>query len=383
MCRISELLLGFTLILLLIPHPVTAQGDNLLLNPGFDSGLTPIAGGAVPTHWAMWGDATSDKESLSALVRSAPYSWRLRKEYGVFTGGGYQTVNVQPGATYRFSIFAMIWTCNDTEFACRNESGTFSDISSGGRVRIGVDPIGGTNPFAGSVQWGGFRSPFTWGAFEYLSIDTVATGATMTVFTYYTADQTMRWHDVFWDDASLVMIAPPPGGGSSDGGSGTTSTQPPQITAVPVVADSQNRPDGSAVHIVQPGQSLWTISRAYDVPLNTLRQWNGLTDSSVIHPGDEIIVRQATSIVPAAAATVTPITAVATATITPFATVIAQVSTPTIAVVRVAPNTADKAEDETLRTGAILLALVVIIGGIITIGGVVVIMGMIIFRPRT
>lgn len=43
-------------------------------------------------------------------------------------------------------------------------------------------------------------------------------------------------------------------------------------------------------HRVRTGESLWTISRRYDVSMNQLRTWNGLGGRSVIHPGQRLRV---------------------------------------------------------------------------------------------
>ncbi|HEU5209767.1 MAG TPA: LysM peptidoglycan-binding domain-containing protein [Longimicrobiales bacterium] len=43
-------------------------------------------------------------------------------------------------------------------------------------------------------------------------------------------------------------------------------------------------------HQVRRGESLWTIARRYDVSMNQLRAWNGLSGRSVIHPGQKLRV---------------------------------------------------------------------------------------------
>lgn len=367
---------------IMTPAPAAAapnRQQNLLQNPNFDAGVAPQAGipGAVPIGWAAYGDfSESDKEELGALTRSAPYSWRLRKEYGKFTGGGYQTVAAQSGATYRFTIYALIWTCNDLEFACRNAEGTYSDTTSGGAVRVGIDPSGGTNPWAGSVVWSGFAAPFTWGSFAALSVEAKAAANQVTVFTYYTASQDMRWHDVFWDDASLVMTAAAGGnsGGTTNGGNNNSNnnTPRPQATAAPVSQESQTRPDGSQVHMVRPGQYLSTIAQAYNLTLNQLLALNpNLSASSIIRPGDEIIVKAATS-----KPTATPTTSLAQATVTPlvFPTALAQASTltPTLAVVQVEQgDNAASPRDDATRSLVMVLAVGVITTGVVVMGGMV------------
>lgn len=69
---------------------------------------------------------------------------------------------------------------------------------------------------------------------------------------------------------------------------GTPVTVAPPV--VPVAVTSTPNPDGRVVHIVQSGQTLWTIAAVYGVSLEELRALNGLSDDW-IQPGQEIIVR--------------------------------------------------------------------------------------------
>lgn len=62
------------------------------------------------------------------------------------------------------------------------------------------------------------------------------------------------------------------------------------IPAVPVVQATPHE-DGSVIHIIRSGQALWTVSVVYDVPLETILELNGLSESAWIQPGDEIIVK--------------------------------------------------------------------------------------------
>jgi rare lipoprotein A len=45
------------------------------------------------------------------------------------------------------------------------------------------------------------------------------------------------------------------------------------------------------VYVVKSGDSLYRIADKYNVHLYQIREWNGLGNSSFLHPGDEIIVK--------------------------------------------------------------------------------------------
>ena len=61
-------------------------------------------------------------------------------------------------------------------------------------------------------------------------------------------------------------------------------------TTTPAPDDGPADPGDGVVHIVQPGQTLWRIARAYDVPLDTLAETNGIDDPSRVEVGTPIFV---------------------------------------------------------------------------------------------
>lgn len=373
-----------------------AQG-NLLQSPGFE-GAYPGSGaisGGVPAGWQVWGNfQESNHENLPTLVRSGAYSWRLRS-YGaspiIPTGGGYQTVSAQAGATYRFSIHALVWTCNDAENQCRTGEGIHSDETSGAWVRIGIDPSGGTNPNSGAIQWSVGISPFvsgvgnSWTQFQPISVEARASAGQITVFTQFAAGTGMRFNDVFFDDATLVAVSAPADGGSSGG-----NPAPAPPTAAPVVPNAQARPDGSQVHTVQAGQTLSSIALAYGTTVTALRQMNGMgPNDSLIFPGQALIVRAA----PATATpppTWTPFPTIpASITITPLPTVAAFASTPVtsdpvVVPVEPAAQAVDEGGDDNDSARNLVLILAVVVMGVaaITVGGFMAVALFFMFRRR-
>ena len=71
-----------------------------------------------------------------------------------------------------------------------------------------------------------------------------------------------------------------------------TTPVPTQPRVSPLNTATPN-PDGSIIHVVQEGQALWNIATGYGLSLQELYNLNGLTEGSVIHPGDTLVIRAA------------------------------------------------------------------------------------------
>ncbi len=110
------------------------------------------------------------------------------------------------------------------------------------------------------------------------------------------------------------------------GGVSAHSTVPAGAISGPVgpapVVRSTPDADGTIVHVVQSGQTLWTIAAVYGVELSELLKESGLAENAVLHPGDLVVVHRglpvtstvAGSSVPTNASSATLATRVATRT---------------------------------------------------------------------
>jgi membrane-bound lytic murein transglycosylase D len=94
------------------------------------------------------------------------------------------------------------------------------------------------------------------------------------------SDDLIRWNGL--DRRALVRpgdrlaLGPPTGAG----GAGPQAQRP---------SPSRGAAAGR-VHVVRPGDSLWSIARQYGVPLASLLERNGLEASSILRPGDRLTV---------------------------------------------------------------------------------------------
>lgn len=133
--------------------------------------------------------------------------------------------------------------------------------------------------------------------------------------------------------------------------------------AVPV-QKATAMPDGSVIHEVQPGQTLWTIAAVYGVDLSTLRQLNKLAVGALIHTGDKIVVQPSWTPTASAAPSTTS-TPRPTATTTPYPTQTLAPPTPTIT-----PTPSVRLPQFHISTQSTSFYLIVAGGLLIALGGI-------------
>jgi LysM repeat protein len=95
-----------------------------------------------------------------------------------------------------------------------------------------------------------------------------------------------------------------------DPGNVTLTPTPRPLTAIERLTPAS---DGNYYHTVQSGEYLAWIADLYDVSLNQLLSWNGLTTNAVIRPGQKLLLL----VTPPATATSTPAPPTTTPTSTP------------------------------------------------------------------
>lgn len=294
------------LLLALAPLAIAAappqQGENLLQDPSFEgtySAWNAIPQIQMPVAWTPWwaeaseGDPTwmnhrpewkpADGELYPNRVHSGIRSLQWHKSYATFQAGAYQQVSVPENAQLRFVAYGQAWSCSEWN---KCPDATSYDPANMG-MRIGIDPTGGTNPWAASVVWSGWGNPLdAWG---YFAVETTAQGSMVTVFLYSNPDWPKQNQDVYYDDASLVVIgdAPPPT-------SAPAESQPPPPAAAPAapVTTATPQPDGSVIHTVQVGDTAWSIAVRYDISLDELYEQNDI--GNFLHEGDKLMIRPAT-----------------------------------------------------------------------------------------
>ena len=111
-------------------------------------------------------------------------------------------------------------------------------------------------------------------------------------------------------------------------GDGTLATTTPIVSQIIIpVVTATPRADGSVTHIVQSGQSLWSIATAYGTKIDTIKQLNSLTSDSIYNDQELLVYPVGSMPTPAPTATLTPTSApTGTPTLIPTA---ADLPTPT------------------------------------------------------
>jgi LysM repeat protein len=200
-----------------VATPVRADG-NLLTNPGFEQGFVQVNPSAqAATGWTpWWTPKPSDQpdylymqptyepsancsKTCSHRIHSGSNAQRMFQFYGAYEAGLYEQVTVPENADLRFTLWAQGWSSVSDNPENVSVQGT--DM----RMRIGIDPLGGTNPLDPRVQWSDRVNALdSWYQF---TVYAQAQGTRVTVFAYASPFDTRRKNEVYWDDAELVALS--------------------------------------------------------------------------------------------------------------------------------------------------------------------------------
>lgn len=316
------LVVGVTLLLapaLVAAEPAVQEGQNLLTNSSFEGSYKAwnnIPQIQMPKGWSPWwiersdGDETWQNHRPEWKPAEMPYAGRIHsgsralqyfKSYATYTAGAYQRVAVGSGATVRGSAWGQAWSCENFESCSDAKSWKPANMN----MKVCIDPAGGSSPFAPGVVCSAAGNPLD--AYQQLSTpDVVATADKVTLFLVSQPDWPKQNQDTYWDDASLVIVAPAQ--------TPTNTPPPPPPTRTPgppptPLATATPRPDGATVHTVQSGETMWAIAIQYangsGMDANQmLAQINQLNNNpTMIYPGQELVIAVPQNPLPAAATT--------------------------------------------------------------------------------
>jgi hypothetical protein len=202
-------------------------------NPPFEQDIGNIF---TPPGWTTWfrheDGNWSQPECRDARSSSPKRMHGGQKGFLLFTfsrkhdGGLMQTVQVTPGSRLRFSAWAHAWSNHkdpsqpikfphpdnprwsegagfDSFFALEGSSD--DDDIKNFTFWVGIDPRGGTDPFATTVVWGPGAHIYN-GFHEVPAVEASAQSDSVTVFLRSRTLWPFKHNDAYWDDASLVRV---------------------------------------------------------------------------------------------------------------------------------------------------------------------------------
>jgi hypothetical protein len=192
-----------------------AAGTNRLQQGSFEGPFEPfsfINELNVPPPWVPWYEddgrvnfrpeyKPADGVNFPNRVRSGQSAQAYFKSYGQFLAGLYQqVVNIQPGSRLQFSAWGQGWSCEDFS-QC---GGGVSYNPANMLMRVGIDPYGGRSHLSRNIVWSDYFNPID--RWEVKCVETVAMDSVVTVFLWASPNGPRQNQDVYWDDASLVVL---------------------------------------------------------------------------------------------------------------------------------------------------------------------------------
>lgn len=283
MRRTWQMMLMVMVMLAAVAGPVGAQGGevigpNLLRNPGFDgpyNSYGTVLEFRVAPEWHPWYTPQEEGDpnwrNRRPEYRPATYVYeglaaqQFFASYGTHQAGLWQQVaGVTPGATYRFSLAVYIWSSMEDDPLTSVNPAVFG-------VRVGIDPAGGTDPYAESVVWSPFETFYD--AWQVLSVETVAQADVLTVFFWSQQSEPVVHNDVAVDAAALAQVNPAVVEATEE-----VSVSGEPASSAPPSALTEPEPTGPAVGVFTPdvnlrlraapgGEMLATVPFGIDVPV--------------------------------------------------------------------------------------------------------------------
>ncbi len=186
-----------------------------------------------PGNWDQPELGDIRKEHVSYRVHQGEKAIRLFTFYRRHDAGLMQQAEVEPGCTVRLTAWAHAWSnhpleghedcADDPRCSCGVGTEAFfllkddlpdltgdswDDAVGNVSFMLGIDPTGGSDPFADSVLWGPVAHIYN-AYHEVPTVEAVAEGETVTVFLRSKTLWAFKHNDVYWDDVELTTVEEP------------------------------------------------------------------------------------------------------------------------------------------------------------------------------
>ena len=293
----------------------TQGQENLLTNPGFEDGHYSQGGIAeitVPTGWRLhWLDDVTFPGAFNDLVAYRPESvvWNISgapsHEVDLFWRDGIYTLKVFKSWAPMYSALSQDVSGLEVGRRYRLVAPIYVDIfedfqggkkvtparRDSGQVRLGASPVGAPWRDATQIAYSGWWTgesitPF-YQDYNIFVYDFTATQESMTVWIEFLSNYPHPNNGFFIDTVGLYTldeVGPPP------------ATRNPNLPTATPYPTPTPRPDGAIVHIVQSGDTFWTIAVQYapalgippEEALPLIREINN--DPQFINVGQELLI---------------------------------------------------------------------------------------------
>lgn len=193
--------------------PCPAGGNNLLVNPGFETGYRAQGNDAtiVAESWVAWWLRGSDtnqqpdfKQAIDAFqVHGGSSAQQLYKGRAQYQGGVYQIIEnvaITPGTILQFSAWGQGRSCAEGVDCSQGVSVDPANMF----MRVGIDVTGSLDAHAGSVFWSPYFNPID--QYQVQCVTATAQSSRVVVFTWSSPDRPRLNNDSYWDDAALVVL---------------------------------------------------------------------------------------------------------------------------------------------------------------------------------
>ena len=189
---------------------------NLLDNGDFEGDFVELDGADprnVAESWTPWHVAPTasspsfannnpnyDEETDRIRLDDAGKAQKYFTLFATHQGGIYQEVDsLTSGTTYRFSIYAYVWS---SSFDDADDSENPGDVV----VRVGIDPDGGTDGTSSDIIWS-TAATFFYDAYRQYAVIATAGSSDITVFVESTVGEPVANSYVYLDDAVLEVAS--------------------------------------------------------------------------------------------------------------------------------------------------------------------------------
>jgi len=231
-------------------------------------------------HRPEFRDAAAGGGAFAYRIRSGLNAQKYFTFYSNHEAGMYQRVtNVKRGQKLQFSIYLMAWSTHEAEQLSSKGQQTMN-------LKVGIDPFGGTDPFSANIVWS--KPGDSYDVYSQFSVEAVAQGSAVTVFTYSRPVYALQHNDVYVDDGALVVVGT--GAVSTGGGSGG-GTKPSTSPISPFPGTTVDK-DGNILYVIQPGDTAWSLAQRFNTTISSLAAWNKdkFPSMEVLRVGKTIIV---------------------------------------------------------------------------------------------